>query len=443
MGTRILKGSRNWVNALLYATESFSTLLFAIASVALIARNFGPENLARYSLAQSISAMFMVFATLGVEQFLIRELARDERDSELLTSLQVAMIFGWLVYVGLIVSYYLVTGNLLRDLVLVIGISLSALFTRVVFIKIYLQARNLPKPIALASLASRLVAIAFLFAGAHLGLSYEIMMLYLPIQALVLFFVMAVSQQGFFSLFQLQNFCWVRLYSILLEASPVFVSTLLFFFFSQSDILIMSHLLRAVDVGIYSASIRLVPQAGFIGFILVSTFYREMDKRLNENREAFEDYVKSVLAIKFAIGFTMALVISLSSEFVIHLLYGERYGESAGVLAIACWAWVFMFPAALYSRLLIMLGYARYELLKMLIVAPLFLLLNYVAILNMGISGGAIMFVVAYFFVDFLVYFAFAETRPLGLIGLKALVEMFTKPAMTLRRSIQMLKARG
>src|SRR5574343_1717487 len=103
---------RNWVNAALYAVESLSTLLFAVVSIALIARHFGPENLARYSVAQSISAMFMVFATLGLEQFLIRELARDEHDATLVTSLLTAMLVGWLIYVGLVVSYYLVTGNL-------------------------------------------------------------------------------------------------------------------------------------------------------------------------------------------------------------------------------------------------------------------------------------------------------------------------------------------
>lgn len=434
---------RNWVNAALYAVESLSTLLFAVVSIALIARHFGPENLARYSVAQSISAMFMVFATLGLEQFLIRELARDEHDATLVTSLLTAMFVGWLIYVGLIVSYYLVTGNLVRDLVLVFGISLSALFTRTIFIKGYLQARNHPRPIAVASLISRFLAIAFLLVGAYAGFSYESMMFYLPMQAFVLFMVMAASEKAFFSLVQLRAFNLGRLTALLREAFPVFASTLLYFFFSQSDVLIMSHLLPAADVGVYSASIRLVPQAGFIGFILVSTFYREMDNKLKEGRAAFEDYVKSVLAIKFALGIGMAIVITLLAEQVIHLLYGDRYADSARVLAIACWAWVFMFPAALYSRLLIMLGYARYELFKMLIIAPLVLLLNYLAISYVGILGGAIMFVVAYVLVDFLIYFVFRETRALGLLGVKALVEIVTMPLVTLRRSWQMLKARA
>lgn len=442
MGVHSKPRPRNWVNAALYATESLSTLVFAVVSIALIARHFGPENLARYSVAQSISAMFMVFATLGLEQFLIREMARDERDATLVTSILTGMLVGWLIYVGLIVSYYLFTDNLVRDLVLVFGVSISALFTRTIFLKGYLQARNHPKPIALASLVSRFVAIIFLIAGAHAGLSYESMMLYLPMQAFVMFGVMAASQKEFFSLLQFRAFSIGRLTELLREASPVFFSTLLYFFFSQSDVLIMSHLLSATDVGLYSASIRLVPQAGFIGFILVSTFYRQMDSKLKEDRGAFEEYVKSVLAIKFSLGIGMALIVTFSAEHVIQLLYGDRYADSARVLAVACWAWVFMFPAALYSRLLIMLGYARYELFKMLMIAPLVLALNYIAISHVGILGGAIMFVVAYFLVDFLIYFVFRDTRRLGQLGLKAMAEIFTMPVMTFRRSLQMLAAR-
>lgn len=442
MGVHSKPRPRNWVNAALYATESLSTLVFAVVSIALIARHFGPENLARYSVAQSISAMFMVFATLGLEQFLIREMARDERDATLVTSILTGMLVGWLIYVGLIVSYYLFTNNLVRDLVLVFGVSISALFTRTIFLKGYLQARNHPKPIALASLVSRFVAIIFLIAGAHAGLSYEGMMLYLPMQAFVMFGVMAATQKEFFSLVQFRAFSIGRLTELLREASPVFFSTLLYFFFSQSDVLIMSHLLSATDVGLYSASIRLVPQAGFIGFILVSTFYRQMDSKLKEDRGAFEEYVKSVLAIKFSLGIGMALIVTFSAEHVIQLLYGDRYADSARVLSVACWAWVFMFPAALYSRLLIMLGYARYELFKMLMIAPLVLALNYIAISHVGILGGAIMFVVAYFIVDFLIYFVFRDTRGLALLGLKAMAEIFTMPVMTFRRSLKMLAAR-
>ncbi|MBS1142138.1 MAG: hypothetical protein H6R13_3591 [Proteobacteria bacterium] len=437
------KRGSNFVNALLYSTESITALLFSVVSVALIARHFGPENLARYSLAQSVSTLFIVFATLGLEQFVIRELARNKNDSEFVTSALVGMVAGWFAYVGLVVAYYLVFQDFARDLILIASVVVATAISKVLFIRSYLQATNTPRPIALASLFSRLLSIAYLIAGAYLDFSYDAMMLYLPLQAIALFIGMAISKPQFFALIEFKQFNPRRLLISVREASPVFISTILYFFYNQSDILIMSSLLDANTVGIYSASIRLIPQAAFLGYVLVATFYKEMDKRLLEDKDAFESYVKSILTIQFGVGLVLATGVFLTSDLVIYLLYGERYAQSAQVLAIACWAWVFILPAALYSRLLIMLGYARYELIKMLIVAPLIILLNYLVISRIGMLGSAVVFVFSYFLVDFLVYFLFKETRYLGLMGWHAVVDIFTRPRHVVRNAYVLLKARA
>ena len=437
------KRGSNIVNAVLYSTESISALLFSVVSLALIARHFGPDHLARYSVAQSISTLFVVFATLGLEQFVIRELARNRHDAEYVSSTLFGMLAGWALYVALVIAYYLMFQDLAQDLFLIASVVAATLFLKVIFVRAYLQAQNRPKPIAIASLVSRLSSIAYLLVGAYMDFSFDAMMLYLPLQALVLLLAMSIGQSGFFRLVGVRHFRPRRLAASVREAAPVFLSTVLFFFYSQSDVLIMSSLLEAEKVGVYSASIRLVPQAAFIGYVLVATFYREMDKRLLADRRAFEAYVRSILTLQFGVGIVLAAGVFLTSDLVVSLLYGPRYADSGRVLSIACWAWVFMLPAALYSRLLIMLGYARYELIKMVIVAPLIVLLNYLAISRVGMIGGAVVYVLSYFLVDFVVYFLFRDTRHLGMMGLGALADIFTKPWRTLRMSARLLKASG
>jgi O-antigen/teichoic acid export membrane protein len=436
------KSASNLVNALLYSSESITALLFSVISISLIARHFGPDILARYSVVQSVSTIFIVFATLGLDQFIIRELARNNLDTEYVTSTVIGLFAGWLLYVILTVAYYLTFKNFSNDLFLIVNVVVSTLFLKVIFIKSYLQAENNPKPIAIASLVSRLLSITYLLVGSHLNFSLDAMMFYLPLQAFALILVMSISQPDFFELIKLRHFNLKRLVSTMREASPVFFSTVLYFFYNQSDILIMSNMLDSHTVGIYSAPIRLIPQAAFIGFVLVATFYREMDKKLLADRNAFEAYVKLILTIQFGVGIVLATVVFLTSDLLIHLLYGARYADSGRVLAIACWAWVFILPAALYSRLLIMLGYARYELIKMLIVAPLIVILNYLVISRIGMIGCAVVFVFSYFLVDFLIYFLFKDTRHLGKMGLEALVDIFTKPRQTLQMSITLLKTR-
>ncbi len=244
------KRGSNIVNAVLYSTESISALLFSVVSLALIARHFGPDHLARYSVAQSISTLFVVFATLGLEQFVIRELARNRHDAEYVSSTLFGMLAGWALYVALVIAYYLMFQDLAQDLFLIASVVAATLFLKVIFVRAYLQAQNRPKPIAVASLVSRLSSIAYLLVGAYMDFSFDAMMLYLPLQALVLLLAMSIGQSGFFRLVGVRHFRPRRLAASVREAAPVFLLTVLFFFYSQSDVLIMSSLLEAEKVGV-------------------------------------------------------------------------------------------------------------------------------------------------------------------------------------------------
>lgn len=437
------KNTRNVINALLYSTESITALLFSVVSVSLIARHFGPENLARYSLAQSISTLFIVFATLGLEQFIIKELSRNKLDAEYITSILIGMLVGWIFYVGCVVAYYLVTKKFSHDLFLIITVVLSTLFLKVIFIRIYLQAQNKPKPIAISSFISRIIAIGYLLTGSHFEMSFDLMMLYMPLQAFSLLIFMLGNQRDFIKAFQIKKFKFTRIISSVKEATPILGSTILYYFYNQSDIIIMSNILDAKQLGLYSAAIRLIPQAAFIGYILVATFYSEMDKKLLTDRVAFDHHVRLLLSIQFGIGILLSIFASIFSTIIIKILYGEKYAESSQVLAISCWAWVFILPAALYSRLLIMLGYAKYELIKMIIVAPIIITMNYLFIKNLGINGSAAVYVFSYFTVDFLIYFLFKNTRHLAFIGLHALKDAIFSPLKTTRLFVSLMKLRS
>jgi len=436
------KPRSNLLNALLYSTESISALLFSLVTIALIARHFGPEFVARYNVAQAVSAMLIVVATLGLDQFIIRDLARNPRDARFASSAQAGMLIGWLVYSGLTVGYFAWSGTLERDLVLVMSIVVYSLFLRVLFIKPYLQALNQPKAIALASVISRIVAVGYLVAGSLAGFSFNLMMLYLPVQAMVMFAVMLGQHPQWLSLMRLKALSLGHLMTSLREAWPVFLATGLYFFYSQSDVLMMSNLLDANTVGVYSAAIRLVPLAAFIGFSILAAFYTELERRLALGAAEFDQFVRSVLAVHFGAGLVLALGVTLSADLVIRTLYGARFAESAAVLKVACWAWVFMMPAALLSRLLIMLNLARYELIKMLLVAPVAVGLNYLAITRFGTRGAALMCVIAYLMVDLLVYAFFKPTRRLARLGLGALSDTLIHPVRTFNASLALLRSR-
>lgn len=436
------KKKSNLFNALLYSSESLSALLFSLVSIALIARHFGPQEMARYNVAQSVSTICVVVATLGLEQFIVREMARNPGNATFASSTLAGMLLGWLAHLLIMLAYYAAVGDLQRDLILVLCLAMASLFLRVLFVKAFLQATNDPQPIAVAALLSRLAAVAYLVLGSRWDYTFDHMMLYLPLQAAAMLAIMLLMRPRWLALIRPRHVDLDCLLGHLREAWPMFVASGLYFFYSQSDIILMSSLLDANTVGVYAAAIRLVPLASFIGFSLLATFYKEMDRRLAHEPDSFDTYVRSVLAVHFTAGLLLALGATLCADWAIHLLYGPRFQQSATVLKVACWAWLFMMPAALLSRLLVMLKLARYELIKMLLVAPAMVALNYLAISRIGILGAAAMSVLAYMAVDLAVYAVFKDTRQLARLGLGAIIDVCTRPIQTTRRSLALLKAR-
>lgn len=434
------RSDKNWLNAILYATENVATILFGIVSIALIARIFGPENLGRYGIAQSISGIFVIFATLGLEHFIVREVSRDPNNKYFISSVFFGMLLGWLLYFILFLLYYFYFLDIGRDLFLVLSIAFSNFFLKVVFVKIYLQASNRPRYIAAGSIVSRSISIAFVVYGGLEDFSFNQIMLYLPIQAVVCFSVMALGAKKIFPLISFQDFSWSCLKKYLKEASPIFISSVLYFGYSQSDILIVSSLLDEKSAGLYTAAIRIIPQVSFIGYALVATFYHQIDYGLKSNKSEFEKYVKLLLSIQYFLGFLGAVIVAIASPLIVQILYGDAYYESANLLMIGCWAWIFMLPAILYSRLLILLGYAKYELYKMILVAPVILAANYFSVLNFGTVGACIVFVAGYALVDFFVYFLFKDTRYIAILGIQAFANLVLHPIITFRSSLDFFR---
>jgi len=228
--------------------------------------------------------------------------------------------------------------------------------------------------------------------------------------------------------------------SMLMEAMPIIFSTAIYFGYSQADVLIISHFMSVTDVGIYAAAMRLVPQAAFLGHITVITFYSVLSDHYHTNQLEFIAYATKILRVQLTLALIMSVSFSLLSPLIIWLLYGDKFAGSAEVLAIAVWAWMFMFPAALFTRLLVLAKLAKYDLIKALIIAPMSLGLNFLLIPEYGYIAAAFVSVVTFMFGDFLVYALFKDTRFIFFIGVSAIKGLIKSPIISLTESIELFK---
>jgi O-antigen/teichoic acid export membrane protein len=182
------------------------------------------------------------------------------------------------------------------------------------------------------------------------------------------------------------------------------------------------------DVGIYSAAAKLVAQLVFVGHIITMTFYLALSKKIDEKSDTTEAFTSGLITILFSIALVLAIFVSLFANDIVSLIYGSKFDGASDILQILAWKWLFIIPAALYTRLLVLKGLTRYEFIKSLIVAGLSLSLNYLLIPHYGLSGAAYISVFSYFVADFLIYALFKATRPMFTTGFNAVVGLFIHP---------------
>jgi len=428
------------VKFLLYSAENITAMIFGLVGAAMVARVFGPENMGRLSLVQAISAILMFLATFGLDHFVVREFTKKPDDQELKGTLLVAQSFGWVLYLCSILLYFWLQGSISHEVYLIMNVAISTYFLRVLYLKLYLQAINDAKSITFSAIISRIAALVFLVVGTIYHFSYDVMVMYLPLQAAIQALIM---WRGYRQTTMDQNgdvkVSFTRMRELITEAMPVMLATALYYGYSQADVLIVSHFMNMHDVGIYSAAMRLVPQVAFLGHITVITFYSNLNNYYQEDKNTFISYATKIAKIQILMAIIMALVTMALSPLIIWALYGDKFSESSVILAIGVWGWVFMFPAALFSRLLVLTKIARFELMKAFVVAPVSLGLNFLLIPHYGGIAAASVSVLTFFVGDFLVYALFKDTRFMFQIGCEALKQIILHPRVTIRESVALL----
>ena len=258
---------------LLYAVENITAILFGLVGMSLVARVFGPENMGRLSLVQSVSAIFIFLATFGLDHFIVRDFSRQKNDGELKGSLLFLKSIGWVFYLTAVLIYFAVNGNVKDELFLILSVAISTYFLRVLFFNQYLQATNDAFSIALSAVISRVFALAFLVVGTFNHFSYDLMVMYLPIQAIVqaaiLFFGYQKSKNNVDEkIAEPYRVNFKRIFLLVKESSPVMFAMVLYYAYSQADILIVSHFLPIKEVGIYAAPCGLCRKRCLLGTLL-------------------------------------------------------------------------------------------------------------------------------------------------------------------------------
>ena len=406
--------------------DKFFKLLLGLVVTILVARYLGPDQFGILNYVFSFVAMLAPIAKLGLDGIVSRELASERGDLPAFVSTVVAMKFvGASALLLISISYmYLVEGSGTHIL-------LAALFSSV-FIFRSLEVYEF---LFRVMLRGKIIAVANICAAA---LSAVLKLLFVASSFSLVFFAFANAIEALVAMGllvflgvsrskQVFKFSQIKLdvaVGLIKESWPLILSGFFALVYLYIDQLMIESILGNNAVGQYSAASRLSSAVYFIPLTIGWALQAAVIKAREQSVNQYYQVLHKMTALLVVLAYLIVIPIIALSDWLVNLLYGGAYSESAGVLSIHMWAAVFVFVGASRGLWAICERKHRFTLASNVVGGCLNIVLNLLLLEPYGIEGAAWATLISYAVTYFLSGLMYSPVHRMLMIQLKSLTLM-------------------
>ncbi len=319
--------------AFLAGGQAVTWILTAIWTIA-VPRSLGPSGMGQLTIAWSAVAIINVVCELGTGVLITREIARDHSRAPVMVGtgivLRLASVpIGWI----LIFAYISLTHfGSTQILVLVLATAAMQLSLITNVVQAAFQGIERMEYLAYADVFSKslmtVVSIALVLAGFGV---VAIMALSLSIAAVVLVLTLRWSRRFYSVKWRVDGRDMLRL---LKGGLPFWATGLFLTAYIWIDSVMLSFMTSETVVGWYGAPTKLFAAMLFIPAVMSTAWFPRMVAAYAEGPDRFREALGRVLAWIVILSLPIAAGIIAISSPLIAFLYGPRFSESSGVLAI-------------------------------------------------------------------------------------------------------------
>lgn len=382
-----------------------------------MARYLGPGDFGLYSYTISFVGLFAIFATLGLDAVLVKELVnkRNKANELITTGLFLRILASALV----VISIFFISNNYLvnesgKKLILIA--SASIIFQSFNIIDLYLQSKVLAKYTAYinsgAVFLSSLIKVFLIVLS--LPLEYFVYLLILDALIIALgyiyiFFFVSVSDSN---VFNLSNLNFRLSISILKKSWPIFLSTIFVTIYTKIDQIMIMQFLGSDYVGQYAVALKFSESWYFIPSAIATSLFPAIISAKEVSEKLYLKRLKRLYGLMIYTSTCIALFITIFGDFFINILFGKQYLGAINLLVIHIWAGISVFIGNVSTRWMINEGFQAYAAIYAFIGASTNVALNYVLLPKIGVEGAAIATLISYFLANFFCLLIFKKTRP-------------------------------
>ncbi len=394
-----------------------------------VARYLGPEKFGLFSYALAFVSLFQGIAKLGLDEIVVRDLVREpeKRNVYLGTSFWLKLLGGVITFLIIAIILFIqsiFTSNFFSETnIYILIIAFGIIFQSFEVIDFYYQATVQAKYISIRRIIqlifSSIIKICLVLIGADL--IWFVLVSLFDIISLSIMGWLIYRSQG------LPNF--VRYFDIgigkklLRDSLPLLLSSIAISIYMRIDQVMIKNMLGDREVGLYSAAMRLVEVWYFIPMIITQSVFPAIVSRYNDKQEFYRRLV-ILSAVMGYLGLFLSIILSLSSYFIIKILYGEKFLDSASVLSILSFIIFISFWMSGVSRRQA-IDMQKFALFATILSAISNIILNLIFIPLYGVEGAAIVSVLNQFIAGSFLAFFHPKVRENLYIVLKGLLIPF------------------
>ena len=386
-----------------------------------VARFMGPTQFGIYSYSLAFVALFSAFPKLGLDAIVVKKLLenREFQAKYISTAFWLKLSSSLLTIFIIFIIVQFTSNDKLTNLYILI-ISLGLIFQSFEVVDFYFQAKVLSKYTSLCKII-------------QITLSTILKVLLLTIKAKLIYFILITLLDQIFlgylyfysfkknsSLSIFKCFCLKKAKEMLKISWPLIISGISVLAYMRVDQIMIKEIVGDRAVGIYSVAAKISEVFYIIPTVITTSLFPAIISAKDKNTIIYNTRLKQLFKLLSFISLSLAIPVSLLSDWIVRLLFGPQYIEAAPILSIHIWAIIAVSYLLSSGKYMIAENLTKLILQRNLIGAILNILLNFILIPKFGLKGAAYSFVISFFFSGLLYDFLKPELRSMFFTKIKS-----------------------
>ncbi len=368
----------------------FFSLLASFFVGAWLARYLGPSDYGLINYAIAFVGLFAMFANLGVDFILNRELVKepDKKDQLLGTSFYLKLIGGLLSVLFITLIAFLIDFDPLARL-LIILFSSSLIFQATNVITAFFQARVEAK----YNVKAQLLAMAI---TSVLKISFIVFNLPLVYLILVYAFDTLWNGLGLYINYRQQGFkvsTWRFQFplakSLWYDSWPLMLANTAAFIYLRIDQVMIGHFLDQRAVGWYAAAVKFAEIWYFLPMLICASLFPAIINAKLKSARLYYNRLRNLYVLIVIIALLVAIPTTLLAPWAVPFIFGQEYIPSINILQIYIWSGLGLYLGWAVSQYLIAENLTKKLFIIHLVAMSTNIGLNLYLIPALGLTGAA------------------------------------------------------